>query len=206
MSINPFDPGFYHEEELRSFGFGAVGKNVAIAKNCTIIGLPNIYLGDNVRIDGYTTIVATAEEVVIGSYIHIGGGCHLSGAGGIVMEDFSGLSQGVKIYSISDDYTGHHLTNPCVPKEYLGAHRKRVTLGRHAIVGAGSVILPGASLGEGVAVGALSLVTKPLSAWGVYSGSPARRIKARSRALLQAEAELLGQPYSACPSGATAAA
>ncbi len=36
----------------------------------------------------------------------------LSAGDGIVMEDFSGLSQGVRIYSRTDDYSGKFLTNP----------------------------------------------------------------------------------------------
>lgn len=194
---NPFDPGYYRSEELRGFGFKAVGENVQIAKNCTIIGLPNISIGDNVRIDGYCTIVATSGMVTLGDYIHIGGSCHLSAAENLTMEDFSGLSQGVRIYTASDDYTGRHLTNPTVPSQYLGVTRAAIRLGRHAIVGSGSVILPGASIGTGSAVGALSLVTKPLDPWGVYSGTPAKRIKSRSQRLLDHETEMLGQMLAA---------
>ena len=31
------------------------------------------------------------------------------------MKDFSGISQGVKIYSNNDDYSGNFMTNPTVP-------------------------------------------------------------------------------------------
>jgi galactoside O-acetyltransferase len=109
----------------------------------------------------------------------------------VVLEDFSGLSQGVKIYTHSDDYSGESLTNPTVPRAFLSLQGGAVSIGRHAIIGAGSVILPGADIGEGTAVGALSLVTKPLEPWGIYAGVPARRLKDRSRALLNRETELL---------------
>ncbi|WP_348638403.1 hypothetical protein [Paraburkholderia sp. D15] len=47
-----------------------------------------------------------------------------------------------------------------------------VHLGRHVIVGSGSVILPGCALGEGVSVGAMSLVTKTLKPrGGVFWGA-----------------------------------
>jgi galactoside O-acetyltransferase len=188
---NPFDPGYYESEELRSFGFKAVGENVLIARNCTIIGLENIEIGGHVRIDGGTHIIAASGSVLLGSYIHIGGGCHLSARGGIEMASYSGLSQGAKIYSASDDYSGRHMTNPTVPEQYTGVRVAPVALGRHAIVGAGSVILPGCHVGEGVAVGALSVVTRPLDAWGVYAGTPACRIADRRRDLLALEAQML---------------
>ena len=189
---NPFNPGYYNEEELSGFGFKSVGTNVQIAKNCTIIGIPNISLGSNVRIDGYSAIIAAGTGWLnIGSFVHIGGWCYLSAGDGITMEDFSGLSQGVRIYSRTDDYSGNHLTNPTVPERFTDITRGAVTLGRHVIIGSGAVILPKITIGEGSSVGALSLVNKNLEPWGVYFGCPAKRLKDRSQRLLELESELL---------------
>ncbi len=77
-TINPFLTGYYNQNELRSFGFKAVGNNVKIAKNCTILGLHNITIGDNVIIDAFCSIIATGSgELKLGSFIHIGAYCHL---------------------------------------------------------------------------------------------------------------------------------
>jgi len=190
---NPFNPGYFHTDELLEFGFRQVGRNVSIARNTTIIGLHNISIGDNVRIDGNTTIAAHAGSLTVGHHVHIGGGCFLACAGSVTLEDFSGLSQGVRIYSSSDDYSGEALTNPTVPRAYLNLRLAPVVLGRHVIVGSGSVLLPGVHLHEGVAVGSLSLVAKSLDAWGVYAGTPARRIKERSKTLLSLEQMLLAE-------------
>ncbi|MDE2306225.1 MAG: acyltransferase [Gammaproteobacteria bacterium] len=190
---NPFDPGYFDTTELRDFGFAAVGENVKIARNCTIIGLQNIRIGNDVRIDGQVVIAAHTGSLVLGDHIHIGGSCYLGCAGGIELADFAGLSQGVRIYSATDDYSGGALTNPTVPHGYLKLKVGPVVLGRHAIVGSGSVILPKIAVGEGVAVGALSLVTKSLPDWGIYAGTPARRIHSRSKELLAFEARLLAE-------------
>jgi len=187
---NPFDRGYYGSEELRDLGFKRVGHNVTIAKNCTIIGLGHVSLGNHVRIDDHVTIAAHSGFLELGDYIHIGAGSYLACAAGIKMADFSGLSQGAKIYSCSDDYTGKHLTNPTIPRKFLRVTTAPVLLGRHVIVGAGSVILPGVEIGEGSSVGALSLVTKSLEAWGVYFGSPVKRLKSRSKDLLDLERTL----------------
>ncbi|MFL9884982.1 acyltransferase [Paraburkholderia agricolaris] len=187
---NPFDPGYWTEHELSTFGFAKVGSNVRVAKNCTIIGLANISFGDNVRVDGSTVMSASTGHIRIGSYVHIGGMSFLAGGGGIELADFSGLSQGVRIYSASDDYSGNALTNPTVPKHLLNVKVAQVSLGRHVVVGSGSVILPGCSIGEGSSVGALSLVTKSLSPWGIYFGAPAKRLRERSQQLLQLEMRL----------------
>lgn len=186
-----FNPGYYTEVDLKDAGFKSIGKNVSIAKNCTIIGLPNISIGDNVRIDGYCSIIASgAAYLNLGSFIHIGGYCALFAGRGIIMNDFSGLSQGVRIYSATDDYSGQHLTNPTIPEKYLNITKGEVELKKHSIIGSGSVILPRVTIGEGSSVGALSLVNKSLDDWGVYIGSPAKKIKRRSKNLLKLEDQL----------------
>lgn len=186
-----YGAGYIAADTLRGMPFRSLGKNVLVHERAVLVNIENIAIGDNTRIDGGATIVATAP-VTIGSYVHIGAECYLAGGGGIEMEDFSGLSQGVKVYSVSDDYSGARMTNPTVPKEYLGVQAAKVTVGRHVIIGAGSVILPGVVLGEGSAVGALSLVRTATAPWGIYFGTPARRISDRKKDLLQFERQLLG--------------
>lgn len=196
----PFDPGYFTERELMAAGFGRVGSNVRIATNCTIIGLEHIEIGDHVRIDGYCTIIAADQGYLrLGSFIHIGGYCCLFAGNGIDMGDYSGLSQGVRVYSRTDDYTGHYLTNPTVPQKYTNVVSGEVSLGRHVIVGSGTVILPNVAIGEGTAVGALSLVTKSLDEWGVYFGRPAKRIKGRSKNLLDLEQRMLAEQDRSAP-------
>jgi len=52
-------------------------------------------------------------------------------------------------------------------------------------------VLPGVVLGEGTSVGALSMITKSTEAWSIYFGAPAKRIKLRSKELLELEAAYL---------------
>lgn len=187
-----FGPTHYTEEDLAHEGFRSLGNNVRIAKNCTIIGAENISIGDNVRIDGYCSIVAAGDGYLnLGSYIHIGGYCALLAGAGITMEDFTTISWGVRLFSRSDDFTGRHMTNPTVPSQYTGVVGGAILIKRHAVVGANTVILPKVTLGEGVAVGALSLVNKSLDEWGIYSGNPAARIRDRKRNLLELEEAFL---------------
>ena len=56
--------------------------------------------------------------IEIGNYIHIAIFCSLQGEGKITLEDFSGISSRVSIYSSNDDYTGEFMSNPTVPAEY----------------------------------------------------------------------------------------
>lgn len=180
--------GIFSESELAQLGIKSWGRNVRIARNCMIFGAAEMTFGDDVRVDGFCTLSGRIE---LGSNVHVAGYCALYGKFGIVLEDFAGLSSGCRLYSASDDYSGRFMTNPTVPERFLGVTGREVRLGRHAIVGSGAVVLPGASLGEGTALGSLSLATRPLDAWTIYSGVPAKRLKARSRDLLDLEAQLL---------------
>ena len=65
-----------------------------------------------------------------------------------------------------------------------------VKVGRHVIIGAGSIVLPGVTLEDGVAVGALSLVKKDCQSFGIYVGVPAKLIGNRKRNLLEFEKKL----------------
>lgn len=187
-----FNPGYADREELSRIGFASVGANVRIARNCTIIGFERIRIGDNVRIDGPTTIVvAEGSHLEIGSFVHVSGGCHLCASAPLKLGDFSGLSQGVRIFTATDDYSGQSLTNPMVPAHFKKVLTDGVTVGRHVIVGAGTVILPGASIGEGSSIGALSLVKGPMPNWSVCAGTPCVAIRGRKTDLLELERQLL---------------
>lgn len=177
---NPFDPGYFSSEELRGFGFARVGENVRIAKNCVIIGPENIEIGDNSRIDAFTGIFATTGRLRIGKRVHIGGGCHFAVAADLTFGDYSGTSQGVKIYTGNDDYSGGALLGPCVPMEYRGLTVAPVLIERMAVLGAGSVVFPGCTIPTGATVGANSVVRKDLEPWGIYAGNPLRKCGARS--------------------------
>jgi galactoside O-acetyltransferase len=172
---------------LESMGFAALGQDVQVSELASFHGVSRIALGDHVRIDDFCVISAGAGGISIGSHVHVAVFCSLIGAGMITLRDFSNLSSRVAIYSSNDDYSGAAMTNPLVPVEFTKVEHADVTVGRHVIIGSGSVILPGVTLEEGVAVGALSLIKVDCKAFGIYAGQPARRIAERSRALLDME-------------------
>jgi galactoside O-acetyltransferase len=189
----PFDPGYFISPELRQMGFARVGENAAISRNCTIVGLSSITIGDNVRIDGFTSIIAPTGSVRIGSHVQIGIGCVLGARGGIVLEDYSSLSHGVRILTAVDDFAGRHMTNSTLPPEVLGVQAAPVRIGRFVPIGAGTLILPGVEIDEGAAVGAMSLVRRSLAGWRIYSGDPLQDIGERSRDLLTLAERLMAR-------------
>jgi len=178
-------------DELAALGFAAIGKGILISDKASVYNCANISLGNNVRIDDFCVLSAGKGGIYLGDYIHIAVYTSLIGAGKITLFDFCNLSSRVSVYSSNDDYTGTKMSNPTVPAQFTGVTCADVTLEKHVIIGTGSVILPGVTLQEGVAVGALSLVNKDCTAFGIYAGIPARRIGDRKKDLLRIEKKLL---------------
>lgn len=180
---------YYTQDELSTLGICSFGKNVLISRKASLYGAQEMVFGDHVRIDDF---VILSGKISIASYIHVAAFCGLfAGTAGIEMQSFSGLSSGCRIYAQSDDYSGLSLTNPTVPEEYRSVSRRLVFLGKHAIVGSGSIMLPGAKMEDGAALGSMSLLTKTAKAWGIYFGIPAVRIKERKKDILIMEQRLM---------------
>lgn len=169
--------------ELREVGLASVGRHVFISRAATICYPERIHIGSRVRIDAFALLVAKAP-IRIGDNVHIGSSVTINAAAEVSIGDYAGISAGTKIFTTDDDYGGEYLTGPTVDPELANITTAPVRLGDHCIIGANSVLLPGATLGEGVAVGALSLIKGELAEWGVYGGIPARFLKPRSKELL----------------------
>ena len=178
---------FLSKKELNKLNFKHLGENVLISNKATIYGASRISIGDNVRIDDFCVISAGEGGIELGNSIHIAVYCSIIGNGKVVMEDFSGLSSRVAVYTSNDDYSGAYLTNPMVPSEYTNVTSGDVILKKHVIVGAGSIILPNVTLEEGVAIGSLSLVNKSIPEYTIAVGNPAKPLKSRKQDLKQQE-------------------
>jgi len=181
--------------ETADLKFARCGFDVMIWPLAKIISPEVISIGDSVIIDDFVFLMG-GERTIIGSFVHIASFTSITGGGKFVMEDFSGLSGGVRIYTGNENYLGGSLTNPAVPAPYRIPVRSFVNIGRHAIVGANAVIIPGVTIGEGAAIGANSLVREDCEPWKIYFGTPARPVKTRPREkILELESQLRAEHY-----------
>lgn len=184
---------YYSEKQLSKMGFKSIGKNLQISKNAKFYGISRISIGNNTRIDDYCVISAGVGGIEIGSYVHIAIFASLQGNGKIVLEDFTGVSSRVSIYSSNSDYSGHHLACPNVLPSFAYAIVADVTLCKHSLVGSGSIIMPGVIIKEGAVVGALSFVKNDCEEYFIYGGNPSKKIKERCRDIIKLEKEMMKQ-------------
>jgi galactoside O-acetyltransferase len=182
----------YSREELAAI-LGSVGENVRVHRSVLFFNGKKIRAASNIRIDCFSLVSAGDEGIEIGHNVHIAAGVHIYGSGGrILIHPFVGLSSRVTVYTASDDYREGYLTGPTVPDDLKKLKCAAVTLGRHTIVGAGSIIMPGVVTGTGAAVGALAFVNRNVPEFAIVAGNPAREIGTRGKLLLELEKRVPG--------------
>lgn len=174
---------YYSEEENKLLGFKCIGQNVKISKLAAIYDHSKIEIGDNSRIDDFCVI---SGRLKIGHNVHITPQCLIAGGvPGVVIDDYSTLAYGVKVFSQSDDYSGESMVNSTIPKHLKKEIFSKVIISSNCIIGANSVVFPGVNMGEGTAVGACSLVLNDTDEWSVYVGAPAKKLKSRRKDILK---------------------
>jgi acetyltransferase-like isoleucine patch superfamily enzyme len=180
---------YLSRDVLESMGFKKLGESVKISDKASIYNPEAIEIGDNSRIDDFCVV---SGNVKIGRFNHITPMCLVAGGKpGVFLADFCTLAYGVKIFSQSDDYSGETLVNSLISSKYKNEKFEAVYLHKHVVVGAGSIVMPGVTIAEGGSIGAMSLVNKSTKEWGIYVGSPARRLKDRKKDLLSLEKKFL---------------
>ena len=177
------ESSYYSETELVGLGLKSIGKDVRLSRKASVYGAENISIGNHVRIDDFCIL---SGHITIGNYVHINPFTGVyAGEAGVVLDDFANLASRITIYAVSDDYSGDFMTSPLLPKEVTNICQAPVYIGKYVIVGTGTSILPGVQIGEGCAIGAMSLVKKDCEPWGIFAGIPCRFLKTRNKNLLE---------------------
>ena len=159
----------------------------------------NVLLGHDTIIDDFV-FIGRGEKTVIGNYVHIASFASITGGGICSIGDYSTLSSGVRIFTGTEDVHGDSLLGAAIPAPFRVAIRSYVSIGKHCMIGANSVILPGVVIPEGVIIGAMSLVLQDtiLKPWTIYAGSPVRSLRERPSARILELVKLLREQQRQC--------
>jgi acetyltransferase-like isoleucine patch superfamily enzyme len=168
-------------DHRRARRFAAFGRGSAICFPVTsLYGERYIRLGADTIIGPHATLsagIAPTQELG-GTAVSIGDRCLIGRGSGIVAHES---------IEIGDDvFTGHHVyvtdanhgyEDLDVPVGGQFAKPRPVSIGSGSWLGHGAIVLPGASIGKHVVIGAGAVVTGPIPDFSVAVGSPARVIR-----------------------------
>lgn len=155
-----------------------------IHESVVMFGREHIRIAPTARIDAFCVLSAGPEGIEIGDYVHLSVGVTIYGGGGKVsLENHVAIAARGCLYTVVDNFMvdSGGLIGPLVPERFRNVTKAPVTFRKHSCMGAGSVVLPGVTLGWGAAAGALSLVRDDVPDCHVVVGTPARFIGERDR-------------------------
>lgn len=111
------------------------------------------------------------EFIELGDEVGFNYGCYVNGYGGLTIGDRTIFGPYTMIH------TANHGMDPDRPRIEQGWVKEPVSIGKDCWIGMGAVILPGVTIGDGVIVGAGSVVVKDLPPRTVAVGNPCKVIK-----------------------------
>jgi acetyltransferase-like isoleucine patch superfamily enzyme len=161
------------------FLFGSYGKDVYIEGGVVINRPRFVHIGDHVRIKRNTSINLHPPDkrskeglLFIGNDVIISEGCIISACHRIVIEENVGVSPNVMIIDAS--------RKPGTidrPSKEQDLDVGFVHIGADSWIAYGSCIMPNVTIGRHCIIGALSVVNSDIPPYSVAVGSPARVIK-----------------------------
>jgi acetyltransferase-like isoleucine patch superfamily enzyme len=169
-------------DSARARHFRAFGAGTAICfPVAALFGERYIELGAGTVIGPYATLsagVSPAQELDGGAVVSIGDRCVIGKGSGIVGHER--IEIGDDVFTGHDVYitdANHGYEDQSVPIGRQFAPPRPVRIGRGSWLGHGTVVLPGATIGCHVVVGAGSVVTGALPDFTVAVGNPARVVR-----------------------------
>jgi acetyltransferase-like isoleucine patch superfamily enzyme len=147
---------------------------------------PDVKLGRNVRFHGFVNLYGCeiGDDVKIGTFVEIQKGVKIGNRCKISSHTF--ICEGV---TLEDEvFVGHNVTftNDLHPRATNDGGQLQTDadwaciptlVKRHASIGSGATLLCGITIGKDAMIGAGSVVTKDVPAGAVVAGNPARVIK-----------------------------
>lgn len=168
--------------QVRNPGNLRIGRGVAFDNDVRIsaFGGAGVSLGDSVSLGRFSLIESSAVisepgvGVTIGGHTAIGSNNTVWGQGGVTIGMYCLFGPNVVI--VSED---HNFESTDRPIKFQGSTRAPVSIGDDCWIGANSVITAGVTIGRGAIVAAGSVVTSDVEDFSVVGGVPARLLRSR---------------------------
>lgn len=168
---------------FKNAGYLSVGRNFIAEEGCEINALSRrgVSFGDRVTVGAYALIRPSnyyggpvGEGLIVGSNSNIGAYSYVGCSGFI--EIGSGVMMGPRVGLFAEN---HIFDRTDIPMRLQGVDRKFIRIEDDVWLGTNSVILAGVTVGRGAIVSAGSVVTKDVPQYAIVGGVPAKVIRMR---------------------------
>lgn len=155
------------------------GEGVKIFPLAKITSPHLVELGDHCRIGDFVFMLG-GEGVKIGKHTDVQPHTTFWGGGQTIIGDRVSTGPGTVFLSATYSHAAGLKMVDGLGEGSAIALGGQIIIGNDVYIGAKSVIMP-VNVGDGVVIGAGSFVNKDLDPWGIYVGSPAKKIGERPR-------------------------
>jgi len=165
------------------------GKNVVFRDTSRIMNITGdkrkIVLDDNVIVDGELVVFNHGGMITIGEYSYIGMGSRIWSGEKVTIGKYVLISHNVGISDTSAHEFNYleraerykELIEKGFPKDKAGIKTAAIIIDDYAWINFNSIIMRGITIGKGAIVGAGSVVTKDVPPFTLVAGNPAKIIK-----------------------------
>ena len=185
---NPFEIPNNQNNQLT--GLELMGDNIRnklkyCGKDVVLYPLAKIIRAQNAEIDNCTRIldnvfIDAGESLTIGKYSMITWFTLIEGGAKTRIGDRVFIGPGTKILTSTYKIKGI-FGNENLPERFHEIMYGDITIEDDAYIGANCTIMPGVTIKEGAVIGANALVNRDVDPWGIYVGSPCKRIGDRPK-------------------------
>jgi hypothetical protein len=151
------------------FVINQCAKNVTFGKDVYIDNIKNIEIMENSSLGNHVYLHSELEmqKLIIDRSVQISDNVSIDYSGGVTIGNHTLISSHVLIISHDHGLDPHSIPKGC-----------SLNIGKNVWIGAHSIILPAVgTIGKGAIIGMGSLVTKPVAAYTIVAGNPARLIR-----------------------------
>ena len=155
------------------------GDDVVIHPLCKMLKASNAELDDACHLLDYVFIDA-GSSLKIGKYSIITWFVLIEGGAKTIIGDRVFVGPGTKILTSTYELNGVYAAE-FLPEEFHATKYGDIVIEDDAYIGANCTIMPGVTIQEGAVAGANCLVNKDLEPWGIYVGTPCKKIGERKK-------------------------
>lgn len=138
-----------------------------------------IIVGPKCQIDAFVRIKCAGgtANIEIGEETYINSGTVMYSGNGLKIGNQSMIAANCTIAPVNHQFSARDKT---ILEQRFMPSRGGITIGNDVWIGAGSVVLDGTEIPDGVVIGACSLVSGTLEPYTIYAGNPLKKIGERT--------------------------